>query len=364
MNHRQIHRWLFAPVCTWSILLTAGTCDWAPAALSPSTAYADDPTATLKAQARLLFEDAMDLAKKNRHADACPKFEESQRLDPGVGTKFYLADCYEHIGRYASAWGLYMEVSDEAGDAKREEYSRKRADALKPKLTRMVIVLADDVKTITGIEVRRDGVVVPPGQWGMPLPVDAGKHTIGVGAPSKRSWETTVEASGEGAVVTVTIPELRDDTVIPPPTALPTVQPTVTATVAPTTSAAPTVAPDAPWPIQKKLALAAGAVGLVGVAVGGVMGGLAAGKKGDMDAQCSQSDPLKCNAAGVALASDVKTFGTVSTIGLIAGGALAVGGVVLWLTAPSSEPEKAKTTGHLRTSVGVTPGGLVVKGSW
>ena len=85
MNHRRWSRLLFACLCAGAFGVAA-----------PS-AEADDPGAALKAQARALFEDAKKLAAQSKYAEACPKFEESQRLDAGLGTKFYLADCYEHI---------------------------------------------------------------------------------------------------------------------------------------------------------------------------------------------------------------------------------------------------------------------------
>lgn len=378
MIHRRLRRSLLALPCSLAVLVAGGLSDRATPSLS-SVALANDKAdiAVIKAQARTLFDEAMKLASKGRYQEAYPKFMESQRLDPGIGTKFYLADCVEHLDRYASAWALYMEVADEADEAKmkeRSEYAKKRADALLPKLTRMIIVLSDDVKTIPGIEVRRDGVVVAAGQWGTPVPVDAGKHTVSVGAPSKRSWETTVEASGEGAVITVTIPALREDgAAVPAPTASASAAPSVAPTAAPTSGAAAGSATagaegggDAPWPAQKKIAIATGAVGVAGLAVGAILGGLAVGKKGEMDGQCTAGDPPACNPAGVAIASDVKAFGTAGTIGLIAGGALAVGGVVLWLTAPSASPPGPKTTGRGGGSVrvGVGAGGLVVKGAF
>ena len=334
MIQRTLRRWLFVLPTTWAVLLAASASEQTAPALT-SRAWADDQTVALKAQARSLFEDAMKLAAKGRHTEACPMFQESQRLDPGMGTKFYLADCLEHIGRYASAWVLYMEVTDEAGAAKateREEYAKKRADAIQPKLTRMMIVLPDDVKAIPGIEVRRDGVVVPPGQWGLALPVDAGKHTVAVGAPSRRSWETTVDASGEGAVITVAIPTLPA-----PPPSLPASQPP------PPPPPAETSGP-ATWPVQRTIALGVGGVGLVGLGLGIGMGLDAAGKVSSAKSECNDAPQAVCTQKGSDLLDSAKTPGTVSTVGFIAGGALLVGGVVLFLTAPSA-PKTAEGAG-------------------
>src|SRR6185369_13042037 len=105
--------------------------------------------------------------KESKYAEACPKLEESQRLEPGIGTKFYLADCYEHIDRLASAWALYLESSDEAGDANmkdRAEYARKRAEALQPKLIRLSVQVPDEVRALPGVEIHRDDLVLKAGQ--------------------------------------------------------------------------------------------------------------------------------------------------------------------------------------------------------
>ena len=52
-----------------------------------------------KAAAQSLFDEGRRLMGEAKYADACPKLAESQKLDPGVGTQFHLADCYEHLGQ-------------------------------------------------------------------------------------------------------------------------------------------------------------------------------------------------------------------------------------------------------------------------
>src|SRR4051794_26464548 len=75
------------------------------------------PSAQDQAAAEGLFNDAKKLVADGKFADACPKFEESQRLDPAPGTQFNLAECYEHIGRTASAWALFLGVAQLAKSA-------------------------------------------------------------------------------------------------------------------------------------------------------------------------------------------------------------------------------------------------------
>src|ERR1041384_2645492 len=92
------------------------------------------------ALAEQLFNQARDLVKANKWAEACPKFEASLRYDPVLGTRLNLATCYEHIGRLASAWGLYRESIDaakKAGDTKRADYAQKQATAPQPRLPQL-----------------------------------------------------------------------------------------------------------------------------------------------------------------------------------------------------------------------------------
>src|SRR6185369_16874031 len=92
-----------------------------------------------KAAAEALFNHAKQLVKEGKLSEACPKFEESLRLDPGIGTLLYLADCLEKSGKTASAWARFLEAAaaaKAANQADRETKARQRAAALEPKLSR------------------------------------------------------------------------------------------------------------------------------------------------------------------------------------------------------------------------------------
>src|SRR5512138_2397422 len=98
-----------------------------------------DTTAEQRAAAQALFDDARRLMADKKYAEACPKLEESQRLDPGIGTLLNLAECQSLTGRTASAWANFLEAAYQAkaaGQAKRENTARSRAAALEPKLSR------------------------------------------------------------------------------------------------------------------------------------------------------------------------------------------------------------------------------------
>src|SRR5262245_29277651 len=65
-----------------------------------------------RATAIRLFEDGEKAMSEGNYGAACPKFAESQRLDPQLGTLLHLADCFEKWGKTASAWASFKEAAD------------------------------------------------------------------------------------------------------------------------------------------------------------------------------------------------------------------------------------------------------------
>lgn len=163
------------------------------------------------AQARVLFGEARKLMNKGRFDEACPKLEESLRLDHGIGTQFNLAHCWEQIGRTASAWGLFLDVASAAataGQRKREAAARERADALEPQLARLLIEVSDPV---SGLTVLRSGETVGRASWGTAMPVDPGTQRIEASAPDRLPWSKEVDVDVPGATVSVAIPALESE---------------------------------------------------------------------------------------------------------------------------------------------------------
>ena len=56
-----------------------------------------------------LFNKADAFRAVGKYEDACPLLEESQKLDPQVGTQLYLADCYEQTGRLRLAYDAFRD---------------------------------------------------------------------------------------------------------------------------------------------------------------------------------------------------------------------------------------------------------------
>ncbi len=171
----------------------------------PAFAQSSDP-----ATARALFAEARKLMGEKKYEDACPKFEESLRLDHGMGTQFNLAFCWEQLGRTASAWATFLDVAAAAraaGQSEREAAARERANALEPKLSRLTIKVPAPVE---GLEVTRDDLAVGRAAWGSAVPVDPDTHTLRASAPGKKPWQQQVSVASGGARVSVDVPKLED----------------------------------------------------------------------------------------------------------------------------------------------------------
>jgi hypothetical protein len=173
-------------------------------AATPSAAQSNP-----KAEAQRLFEEAKTLADGGRWAEACLRLEESLRLERNMTTDFRLADCYDHVGRNASAWEHYRaaaEAAAAAGETDKEQFANERAKRLEVTVDKLVIVPPD----IPDVRVERDGRLVPAVLWRKPIPIDRGEHTVHVWAPGKASYDTLVTVAGRGATVRIDVPPLED----------------------------------------------------------------------------------------------------------------------------------------------------------
>ena len=197
MRRRSSQRGRFAKSAVLSVLLLSMQPPWLRAATIDEVG------------ARVLFAEGRRLAAAGDYATACFKFEDSFRLDPGIGTSFNLADCFEHTDRIASAWVRFLDVAaatKAAGQPERERVARARASALEPRLARLVLAIDSPA---AGLVVERDGISVVPAAWGMAIPVDPGDHVIEVVAPGRKKWSTKVTVPDTPITVSLSVPVLE-----------------------------------------------------------------------------------------------------------------------------------------------------------
>lgn len=288
-------------------------------------------TADNAAIAEALFQEAQRLINEGHVSEACVKFVESDKLDPGLGTKLSIADCYEREGKLAAAWAVFTEIIPAAQQAKRkdrEEFAKNRADALAARVPKLMIVMdGADPKTV---QVLRDGLTMGAATFGLSLPIDPGKHVIVARSPGFKDWSTDVDIA-EGKTVEVKVPALKAEVATPQPPPPP-----------PPLTRAPVVVPPVTKPTSGLrtggfVALGVGAAGLVAF---GVTGGLAMSKKSSVDETCPKNEcanPTEAVAARNAW-SDAQTLATITTVGLGVSGVAILVGVVMVITGkPSGE---------------------------
>lgn len=309
----------------WSVCVALG--------LGSSSAYGQ----TAEAKAEELFNKAVELSELRNYDDACPLLAESQKLDPRAGTLYALADCERLGGKIASAvehFKAYLKEYEVMKADVRKRHDQRANSArgyiktLEPQLPMLKMsfasgipaefVLTLDGKTIDRINLDKD------------IPVDPGDHLIIVQVPGRTDTEQRISmaAKEKKAVDLVVGPEA--------------------APIDDETEKGKGASP------RRKIGFVLLGTGAAGLVFGGVMGGLAVGKKNIVEEHCTG---LNCDSEGFDAVGQGRTFGNLSTIGLAAGGALAAVGAVLVITAPKNKPKTSWLTGFGATA---TAGGAFV----
>jgi hypothetical protein len=331
-------------------------------ALASSAAHAQG--ASHKAAAEALFEEGRKLMAEGKVESACPKFADSQQLDPSSATLLNLANCYEKQGRTASAWATYKEAASLANANGRTDHltvAQKRAEALGSKLSRVTVQVAAPAD---GLEIKRDGATVTRAEWGLPIPVDPGGHTYEVTAPGKKPWSTSIRVAADASTTTLSVPALESQ----PVAVTPAPPPATDTTPAPITAAPQQPIPqdhadDAPQ-TQRTAGAIVAAFGVVGLGVGAVFAVSAKSKYDTSLDSCPNGKDL-CSAAGVQQRDDARTAGNISTIAMTVGAVAVAGGAVLWLTAPKSSSSSSGAE-KIAARLGIAPtlGGAMIRGQW
>jgi tetratricopeptide (TPR) repeat protein len=319
-------------------VLVLGLCQLAPARAQ---------TAEDRAAGQVLFDEGNKLFKAGDYHEAARKLEASlERMPQAVGTRGKLAECYEKLGRTASAWAMWREVasmSRKANQVERAEVADARVAALEPKLPRLSIEVPLDAPELA---VRIDGRKLSEGELETPLPLDPGDHVVTATAAGKGRFEETVTlVNGKTERVRVTL--VGGPKATPEPASEPK---NIPYRASDADRAAFAAAAEEPTPAssggngRRTWGWVLTSVGVASLATAGVLSYLAV--KNDDDGKVDKAIDQANLATGF----------------VIAGGVLTAGGVILWLTAPSANPESR--------AVGLTPrfgqgsASLVVVGSF
>jgi hypothetical protein len=268
-------------------------------ALAPANAAAQAGSPD-RAAAESLFAEGRELLGAGEYRRACAKLEASQKLEPALGTSLNLADCYEKLGRTASAWAEFKGAAakaQRAGDALRKRTALERAAALEPRLCRLAFEAADPDVTVL-----QNGRPLSGAVLGNTIPIDPGTYRFEASAPGKLPWAQSIEIRGEGELATLDIPALEP---APPGQPPPSPEP-------PPMTAEPNG--------QRALAWTLGGVGVAGLATGAVFGVLASSSWKKAEQSCSDY-PYECTLDGIEHGNTASTRADVATAAFIVGAA-------------------------------------------
>ncbi|MEQ9321407.1 MAG: tetratricopeptide repeat protein [Polyangiaceae bacterium] len=335
----------------WCVALLAGALATL-AVPAPATAQSD----ANRAAARRLGKEALGLYEQGDYEGALDRFRRAHDLVGLTTTGLYTGRTLEKLGRLVEASELYLEASriELPPDAPEQHVSakadaRRAYDDLQPRIPQLTIEV-NDLPEGASVAVTVDGATVPPALLGVARPTDPGDHLIEATVGGTKRAQRITLAEGARERVTLDMSGAAGTPVQPQP---PTHGPGPVSPVPPM--------PDEPPPADTGSSSVMATVGWVAIGLGGagivagaIAGGLAIAKKGDLDDNCPGGEcPPEFH-------GDVDSFQTtrvVSTVGLIAGGVLAAGGVVLVLTAPGGDDG-----GHATVKLHVQPAGVGLSG--
>jgi hypothetical protein len=303
--------------------------------LAPRTSLAQSTAA-----AEALFNEGRSAMDAKDYDTACQRFRESNRLDPAVGTLLNLAVCETTRGHVATAWELFRSVAEKLPpNDPRGDYVTSQLTQIEPRLPKLTLRLAAGAPADT--RATEGQAEFAGAAFGIPLPMDPGKHTFVVEAKDHEPRTFDVELA-EAA---------KQDLEIAPGAE----KPKAVAPAAPAAATEPVPADTAPshGHDTRVLGWALGGVGVAGLGVGAVFGAMALGKKHVTDEQCNDTTKV-CSQEGKDAASTGATFATVSTVGWVVG-VLGVGAGTYFLLTSDS---KSGSETALATDVYAGGGGL------
>jgi hypothetical protein len=297
------------------------------AAASPAAAQSDADRAT----ARTLAAEAHEAFDRQDYAGAADRFARAYGLVHAPTLALGLARAQAALGKLVAAQETYRRILREGVPKgspkpflKALEDAGKEAAALEPRVPFLLI----RVEGAPSVRVTLDDVEVSAHALGVKLAADPGAHLIRASADGFLPAETRLVLA-EGKTETVTLSLAPAPVAAPPP-------PVGAADSAPRGSG------------QRVAGIVVMGVGAAGLALGAVMGSMALGKHGKLADECTLAGG-RCPQSAKNDLGSYNTFGTVSTVGFVAGGAAAVAGLVVLLTAPKAKPP---ATGGLGPVIG------------
>ena len=293
--------------------------------VEPHSAFAGDGGEARSADES--FHAGRALLKDKRYADACPKFEESQREDPASGTLLALAYCQELSGLLATSWMNYLaaaQLAEREGQTERQTAASERAQAISLRYSKLTVVVPAELLSLPGFRLLRDGVELERASFGIPVATDGGTHAFQATAPGRVPWNSTVTLLAEHDHKTLILPVLDLVPLGQSSSSKPTLP--------------PPLLPDHTSENDTRVALertslAFAAATVVGLGVGTAFA-LSASAKNDQSNE-NGCDANGCDKHGTDLRNSALSMARVSTWAFVASGACAAASITLFVTASS-----------------------------
>jgi hypothetical protein len=147
----------------------------------------------LEERASLLFAAGREAMKREDYPAACANFDESQRLDPSLGTVLNLAVCEERQGHLTRARTLLEQfLSSAPPEDDRRANAQQLASSLDARLPQLALQV--EPPAVPGTRLSVDGRE-QAFEAGAPLRVDPGQHRLEVDIPGYSAAIITLELS-------------------------------------------------------------------------------------------------------------------------------------------------------------------------
>jgi hypothetical protein len=283
--------------------------------------------------AETLFRAGREAMKQGAYAEACPKFAESQRLDPSPGTVLNLAVCEEGLGLVATAWARFRALLDTLDPADpRARIAREHAQALEPTLPRLRIRF--EPAAPPGVVIRLDGATLGRAAEGVFMPIDPGEHRLEVSDASGSLYDERFRIALGDRLERALSPRRAPAVAKPPLPARPR-----GAREEPKADGA------SPLPL---LGLVTAGAGVVALGVGTFFA-LEARSLNDDSYTGGRCDGNQCDPTGTSLRNSALRKADVATVLFSAGAALGVGGASLFFVTRRRDDATTRVSLHATT---------------
>jgi hypothetical protein len=311
-----------------------------------------------RAVARKLGYEGVEAYQKGDFKTAAEKLGRAYKILQAPSLGLWSARAFEKNGQLVEASERYLHVkrlavsagADVAVQQKAQAEAAAEYEALQPRIPQLEIQVAG--ANPDQIEVTIDGVKVASAMLGVAMPANPGTRKVEGKFGTEVVTESVTLKEGEQKSITLKF----TGTGAPAPTEGSGTAAAKTGTPGPKGAVAPADQGAPKSSMQKTLGWAALGVGGVGLVVGVVTGGVAMGKKSQLDTDCPGG---KCEPEFYGELDAYNALRVVSTVGFITGVVGAGAGVALILTAPKKREQEQPATASVQPWIGVGSAGVI-----